>query len=171
MKTHIKLSGIESKSFDNGGTKHILLDGKTKYNFYATKRDGAPTKAMEGYDKMRPRVGDTLIAEVETEEKTFQDPKTRKDVRYNDNRILYFYEDGEELEKAQTPYAVPPAPGTSPSVSDIGMHQKLDEILSYLRPKAKPVAPIAPTAHPEDEIPVIQQDEDEEPIDISKVPF
>lgn len=99
MKTEIHVTGMESKSFPNGGMRWTILDGKLKYNFSTTKKDGTETKANQGFNQMRPRVGDTIMAEVEEEAKVWHDPKTNRDVNYTDRRVMYFYTGEQVMEQ------------------------------------------------------------------------
>jgi len=103
MKTTINVTGTENK-----GKKMNILDNKTKYNFWITKQDGTNTKAMDGFQKLRPIVGDSLVAEVESKQASFQNSEG-KTVNYTDNQILYFYTDLENHQNSQTPVKVLPS--------------------------------------------------------------
>jgi len=170
MKTQIHVSGMESKSFDNGGSKITILDGKKKFGFYTTKKDGSYSKAHEGWEKLRPRVGDVVSAEVEEEPKTFTDPRTRKVVNYTDRRILFFYTDGNEMEVNNVK---PVKSQNSPDRIDI-LEEKIERIMRHLN--LNPIANEAPTPSgmPDDDIPTIQIpgfEPDDDEINVSDVPF
>lgn len=109
MKTTINVTGVENK-----GKKMNILDNRTKYNFWITKQDGTNTKAMEGFQKLRPIVGDSLVAEVESKPASFQNAKGET-VNYTDNQILFFYTDPEQHQNAQSPRPV------APNVSSTGI--------------------------------------------------
>jgi len=102
MKTTINVTGVENK-----GKKMNILDNRTKYNFWITKQDGTNTKAMKEFQKLRPIVGDSLVAEVESKPSSFQNAKGET-VNYTDNQILFFYTDPEQHQNAQAPRPVAP---------------------------------------------------------------
>lgn len=184
---NITVTGISSQSYADGGTKTILEAGRDKYFFYNRKKDtGEMTVAQQGFNELQVQIGITYPVAVFEQPATFQDPKTGKTVNYTKRQIAYFVTDREKLEQSQAPAPRPVAPAT-PSISDVGVHQKLDEILSYLRPKAAPVSPrFSPTAttptvlppasqktestmHPD--IPTINLDDERDEIKIEDVPF
>lgn len=103
MKTTINVTAVENK-----GKKMNILDNKTKYNFWITKQDGTNTKAMDGFQKLRPIVGDSLVAEVESKQASFQNAEG-KTVNYTDNQILYFYTDLENHQNSQAPVKALPS--------------------------------------------------------------
>lgn len=102
MKITINVSGIENK-----GKKMNILDGTTKYNFWITKQDGNQTKAMEGFSKLRPIIGDTLTVEFESKDASFTNDQG-KTINYKDNQILYFYTDLENHQNNQSVSSPPP---------------------------------------------------------------
>lgn len=124
MKTTINVTGVENK-----GKKMNILDNRTKYNFWITKQDGTNTKAMEGFQKLRPIVGDILVAEVESVPSSFQNAKGET-VNYTDNKILFFYTDPEQHQNAQVHQAnqVPTVPQSNMSSSGIPTIQIEDAI-------------------------------------------
>ena len=88
--TKIKIDSI-SQDKVAFGLKITFVDGKNKYAFFNTKKDGSLTKAMEQFKKYGYSIGDTIEAEVREEEKTFRN-KEGKDVNYTQRTILYFQE-------------------------------------------------------------------------------
>ena len=101
----IKISSI-SEDATQYGKKITIIDGKLKYSFFDSKRDGNKTKAFEQYEKYGYRIGDTISAEVKEEEKTFTNDKG-KQVTFTQRTILYF----EEVENTPTfGKNTPPAP-------------------------------------------------------------
>lgn len=90
MQKQIKIDSV-SQSSTEYGQKVVLESGKEKYTFFSTKKDGSQTKAYEQFTKYGFKVGDTVSAEVDEEQKTFTN-KEGKDIKYVDRKIMYFAE-------------------------------------------------------------------------------
>lgn len=101
MKTTIVVTGVENK-----GKKTNILANGVKYNFWNTKQDGNLTKAQEGFQTLRPMIGDTLTAEVETKDSSFTNTEG-KEIKYKDNQILFFYTDTHQATRVSAPTQKP----------------------------------------------------------------
>ena len=90
MKQTIKLEKIEQ------GDKQIkLIDGKKKFTFWLTKKDGLPTKSYIQFKQLNPQIGDSIEAEVTETQGEFNGyPVTYRN-------IMWFY-------------LLPPQPGEKP---------------------------------------------------------
>jgi len=88
MIKSINISGHEKKDFATW-TKHVIFDGKMKYQFGETKKDGNKTKAFTQWDEGL-KVGMTVEAEVAEEEKEYEGRK------YTQRTILYFLGVGDQ---------------------------------------------------------------------------
>jgi hypothetical protein len=80
----INISGVESNE-----KKITLLQGKEKYYFWITKKDGSSTKAYEQFQKFRFNAGDSVEIAVKEEERTFTNGQG-KEITYTDRNIAYF---------------------------------------------------------------------------------
>lgn len=94
--TEINIGAI-SQDTVKFGNKVTLIDGRKKYSFFDTKKDGSHTKAFEQYTKFQFKVGNVVSAEVAEEEKTFVNDKG-KSITYTQRTIMYF----EEIEHTPT---------------------------------------------------------------------
>ncbi len=149
---NITVTGMSNQSYADGGTKTIIEAGRDKYFFYNRKKDtGEMTVAQQGFNELQVQIGITYPVAVFESPATFSDPKTGKVVNYTKRQIAYFVTDREKLEQSQTPTPRPSAPAPTATADPRfdsrfeSVHQKLDEILSYLRPKAMP-RPLAATS-------------------------
>lgn len=154
-----------TQTFENGGEAYTIIDGKRKYKFYTTKKDGNETKAYEGWKEINPKPHDILPAEVEEEEKEFKN-KEGKMVKYTDRRIMYFYTDQREMTKANMPTATKEE---VPSGLEARVKALEDWRDSLAPKKAEPIKPSFPSEK-KDDIPTINTD-DEKEIRIEDVPF
>lgn len=103
----IHIDSVESKE-----KKIILLDGKTKYNFWRSKKDGTQTKAEEQFQKFRFIAGDTVDAMVEETPESFVNEKGKK-IDFVDRKIAYFMvQDNMPTKTISSPDA-PQSPQTS----------------------------------------------------------
>ena len=101
----LKISGIETKQFD-GAMKYIPKTDKGNYNFYDNKKDGGMTKAFQQFQVMKIQIGQTVVAGVKEEQKTYQDKP------YTDRKIMYFSDTPGTPPQAQNATATPPNPQT-----------------------------------------------------------
>lgn len=97
MKTQITIAGVES----NNGRIVLKSSDNKSYSFFQNKQDGNQTTAAEGYNKLRPIAGDTVIAEVNEKQGT---SKTGAPIVFRN--IAWFYTDGAQMETAQAPKPV-----------------------------------------------------------------
>ena len=118
---------IEALSQDKTeyGLKVTLVDGRKKYVFYNTKKDGSETVAFQQFNQFGFKIGDVVQAEVKEEEKTFNDKKTGKPVTYTDRRIMYF-----ETLNDTTP-VVRNTPSSTPS-GDVALAKQVSGLVSKL---------------------------------------
>lgn len=86
---HIDSASEEKATF---GNKVTIIDGKNKYIFYSTKKDGSVSRAYEQWQKYGFKVGDGVQAEIAEEQKSFPDKKTGKTITYTERKIIYFNE-------------------------------------------------------------------------------
>jgi len=166
-KVNIRVSGVESKTFDNGGMGYTIVDGKKKYKFYNKRKDGEITKAYEGFEKLKLRIGDDVDAEVEEEDKTFVND-SGKTINYVDRRVKFFYTDGENMATAQSPKATVTQP------TDVEERFKaLEKRIDFLEEHLYPGDVKTPTEKPPVITPQFPPDEyvDESKIKIEDVPF
>lgn len=105
MKTQITIAGVES----NNGRIVLKSSDNKSYSFFQTKQDGNQTTAAEGYNKLRPIAGDTVIAEVNEKQGT---SKTGAPIVFRN--IAWFYTDGSQMETAQAPKVQNPYPAQQP---------------------------------------------------------
>lgn len=163
MRTDIHFTGKETKMFDNGGEQITILDGKMKYRFSTTLKAGGATKAFESFQKLSPKIGDILPAEISEEEKTFQDPKTGKTVTYTDRKVMYFYTDQEEMTKANT-NSTSRIPAVVVSIDVEARLKALEDwraSMEQAKEVKKPavIEPTFPSEKKDDDIPTITLDE------------
>ena len=177
-KISIRVTGLKVKDWDNGGKTITLEDGANKYQFSSTKRDGSITKAFEGYEKLKLRVGDIVVAEVSEQPASFKDKKTGAQVSYTKRNVMFFYTDGQQMEKAQSaPSPTPVTTGTAPQgdgrITDRDVlnriEQKLDTLISILNPVRSTVPQGTPGANSTPTI--MMEDEYQDEIRIEDVPF
>lgn len=100
MKTQITIAGVES----NNGRIVLKSSDNKSYSFFQTKQDGNQTTAAEGYNKLRPIAGDTVIAEVNEKQGM---SKTGAPIVFRN--IAWFYTDGSQMETAQAPKPMQPS--------------------------------------------------------------
>lgn len=86
----ITIGGI-SEDTVKFGKKVTFLAGGAKYSFFDTKKDGGYTKAYEQFKKYNYSVGDIVMAEVKSEEKTFVNNEGNT-INYTQRTIIYFEE-------------------------------------------------------------------------------
>ncbi len=86
----IKIESKEEKAVQFG-IQVIFHEGKNKYSFYNTKKDGSFTKAWEQYRKYGFSTGDLINAEVKEEQESFTNEKGKL-VNFTRRTILYFNE-------------------------------------------------------------------------------
>jgi hypothetical protein len=189
IKKTIAITGFDSASYDGGGTKTVILSNKDKYFFYNKTKDGSITKAQEGYDKLRPRIGDTVEVMVSEIPDMFVNNQG-KTINYTKRRIMAFNVSGAQMEVSQTPTARPmPTPVQTPSNSQL---DRIEALLNDIAiaigtrktmgsPMVKTVQPHTPATTPapvgtmgdgrDEEIPVIRTDEFESEITVDDIPF
>ncbi len=104
--TRIKIEKHETKEFEFG-VKHAIIDGKNRYEFFETKKDGGETKAFEQYKSLGLRMGSECEAEIKEEPYNFLDKKTGATVGGVRKTIIYFNEGVSTPPKAreETTYA------------------------------------------------------------------
>lgn len=88
----LTIHGIESKQTKTGNTKTVLVCEEGKFYFYRKTKTGT-SKAQEQFNKFDFKIGDTIEAEVQTEDKTFTNP-AGKSITYKDNWVKFFGEVG-----------------------------------------------------------------------------
>ncbi len=71
------------------GVKHIIHDGKIKYEFLENKKDGGETKAFEQYKKLELGLGSQVYAEVKEDPVTFTNQQG-KEINFTRRTILWF---------------------------------------------------------------------------------
>ena len=74
------------------GTKHLIYDGKLKYEFFEKKKDGNPTKAFAQYKEFELGVGSTCPAEVDETKEEFTN-KEGEDIKFTRRTVLYWIGD------------------------------------------------------------------------------
>lgn len=98
----LTIQNIETKMTKTGNTKVILVCQEGKFYFYRDTKNGS-SKAQQQFDKFRFKLGDSVQAEVKTEQKTFVNDQG-KEITFNDNWIQYFAEvEGNPAVGANTP--------------------------------------------------------------------
>lgn len=87
---YLNIQGIETKATKSGNTKYILMTPDGKFYFYQKTKNG-PSKVYQQYQKYGFKIGDTVQAEVKSEEKTFTNDQG-KEITFMDNWIQFFGE-------------------------------------------------------------------------------
>jgi hypothetical protein len=109
----ITISGVESTE-----KKVNLLDGKVKYNFWRTKKDGTQTKAEQQFQQFRFTSGDVIEAMVEEEPQTFVNDQG-KTINFTDRKIAYFITQDKNTPQTSPTPLNPPTSHPSASGSDL----------------------------------------------------
>jgi len=120
LKT-INITGHETKEF-SFGIKHIVMDDRTKYEFFETKKDKTETKAFHQWKKFGLGVGKQVQAEVVEEEKSFTG-KEGNPVKFTQRTIIYFK--GDEY---GTPYQTDLPEGSNTTIQAIVNQLKSHEM-------------------------------------------
>lgn len=89
---NIKITGIQSSE-----KKITIMQDKLKYGIWMKKKDGTFTKAFEQFQKFGFKVGDTVKAAVNEEDREFTNDLGKK-IKYVDRTIAFF-----ELTDENTP--------------------------------------------------------------------
>lgn len=185
LKKSITITGFDSASYDNGGMKTVLLVGKDKYFFYNKTKEGKITKAQEGYDALRPRIGDCVEIAYTEQPDSFVN-SAGKTINYTKRRIMAFNTNGAQMETRQAPRpAATPAPAASNTqldrietlLKDIAASMGIKTIMGSPMEKAVATtpAPVGTMGDGQGEmyqgIPTVNVDEVESDIKIDEVPF
>lgn len=125
----ITIEGVETKATKTGNTKTVLICREGKFYFYRNTKTGV-SKAQEQFNKYGFTIGNIVEAEVQTEDKTFTNPKG-DEITYKDNWIKFFA----EVENTPVVSNVPVQP-ESPSQVNFDTNQRildLEETIKKMR--------------------------------------
>jgi hypothetical protein len=119
----VTIKGVSNKLVESIGATVFEIDtNEGMFNFWATKKDGNPTKAYEQFQQFRFMVGDTIKVAYKESDASYNNSKTGVRINKVNKTIVFF-----ETEDKNTPAKV--APITQTQVNTIMKPETEVEVL------------------------------------------